>query len=1133
MTRLASPVEGMKDHYEVVVVGSGYGGAITASRLARAGREVCLLERGREFQPGEYPDTELEAIQEFQVDRPEMRLGSRTGLYDLRMNDEINVFLGCGLGGTSLVNANVSLRAEERVFDDPVWPEGLQADLNSLVQQGYARAEEMLRPVSLPQSIRLKKLDALERSSTQLKGRFSRPPINVTFQTGVNHVGVHQQACTLCGDCVSGCNYGSKNTLIMNYLPDARNFGAEIYTRAAVRYLERRDDRWVVHYQLLDTGRERFAAPLLFVSADLVVLSAGTLGSTEILLRSRDNGLPLSPALGSRFTGNGDVLAFSYNSDLEIDGIGWGARDTGNLGPIGPTITGVIDLRQAPSLEGGMIIEEGAVPGGVAGFLPETLAIVSKFAGTDTDRGVFDLLRESGREWESLLRGPYYGAVRNTQIYLVMANDDAGGHMTLEKDRLRISWERVGDQPIFKAIEKNLIAATKPLGGTYVKDPLWTKLFGNDLITVHPLGGCVMAEDASAGVVNHKGQVFSGSAGTTAYDDLYVSDGSVIPRPLGVNPLLTISALAERCCALMARDRGWTIDYTLPSTPPSPSPPPRLGIEFTERMAGFVSLAERSDYAAGAALGKEEGSSFAFTLTIVSDDLDRMLTLPGHEAKMAGTVEAPALHKDAIAVTEGVFNLFVDDPDQIETRQMRYRMKLTTEEGRHYYFTGFKVIRDDPGIDVWPDTTTLYVTLFDGESDRSPTLGKGVLTIRPDDFMRQLTTMRVTNAKDVAERLEATARFGKFFSEVLYRTYAGVFAGPTRFRADAPPRKRRPLRVSSPEVHPFRTDDGTELLLTRYRGGSKGPVILSHGLGVSSRIFSTDTIESNLLEFLHANGYDVWLLDFRASIELPASKTQFTGDDIATQDYPAAVATVRSATGAESVQMVVHCFGSTTFFMAMLAGLQGVRSAVASQVATHMKAPLVTRLKSGLHVPQLLEAIGVDSLNAYTDDQAGWLERLYDKALALWPDQEEEECDSAVCHRITFMYSLLYEHDQLNTLTHNTLHEMFGVANMSSLDHLALMVREGRLVAANGQDRYMPHLDRLAVPITFIHGAENGCFLTQGTKETYDALTRANGPGLYDRFVVPNYGHIDCIFGRKASRDVYPLILRHLEATNQ
>ena len=107
MSRLSSPVGELKDHYEVVVVGSGYGGAIAASRLARAGREVCLLERGREFQPGEYPDTELEAVHQMQVDAPAAHSGSRTGLYDMRVNDGITVFQGCGLGGTSLINARM------------------------------------------------------------------------------------------------------------------------------------------------------------------------------------------------------------------------------------------------------------------------------------------------------------------------------------------------------------------------------------------------------------------------------------------------------------------------------------------------------------------------------------------------------------------------------------------------------------------------------------------------------------------------------------------------------------------------------------------------------------------------------------------------------------------------------------------------------------------------------------------------------------------------------------------------------------------------------------------------------------------------------------------------------------------
>jgi cholesterol oxidase len=302
-------------------------------------------------------------------------------------------------------------------------------------------------------------------------------------------------------------------------------------------------------------------------------------------------------------------------------------------------------------------------------------------------------------------------------------------------------------------------------------------------------------------------------------------------------------------------------------------------------------------------------------------------------------------------------------------------------------------------------------------------------------------------------------------------------------------------------------------------------------LGVSSRIFSIDTIETNLLEYLYAHGYDVWLLDFRASIELPASAERFSADDVARYDYPAAVAKVREITTSPSVQVVVHCYGSTTFFMAMLAGLEGVRSAVSSQIATHMVCPPMTRLKSGLHLPALLDKLGVESLTAYTDSNANWSSQLYDRFLDVFPDDKEEECTSAVCHRITFMYSLLYEHAQLNSSTHDALHEMFGVANIRAMEHLALMVQAGGLRSADGQDVYLPHVDRLAIPITFIHGAENACFLPDSTAKTMKFLAQHNDSHLYRRHIVPDYGHIDCIFGKRAALDVYPLILEHLEST--
>ena len=364
MPRLSSPLEDIKDHYAVVIVGSGYGGGIAVSRLARAGQHVCVLERGKEFQPGEYPDTELEALPEIQVNLPDQTIGSPTGLYDIRISDAMNVLVGCGLGGTSLINANVASRPEPRVFDDPRWPAAFRADVKTLLAEGFAHAEEMLGSKPYPDDLPpTPKMLAHDKSGAALNGKTYRLPINVTFADGVNHVGVQQYKCALCGDCMSGCNYGAKNTVIMNYLPDARQHGAEIYTEVAVRYLERQNDQWLVHYQILGVGQEGFAAPAAVVSADTVILAAGTLGTNEILLRSKAAGLSLSDQLGRHFSGNGDVLGFGYNNDAPINMVGFGARRPGQLDPVGPTITTAIDLREQPTLEDGRIIEEGGVCG--------------------------------------------------------------------------------------------------------------------------------------------------------------------------------------------------------------------------------------------------------------------------------------------------------------------------------------------------------------------------------------------------------------------------------------------------------------------------------------------------------------------------------------------------------------------------------------------------------------------------------------------------------------------------------------------------------------------------------------------------------------------------------------------------
>lgn len=1099
----------------MVVVGSGYGGAIAASRLARAGARVCLLERGRELRPGEFPDTKLEAAREIQIHTSDGHVGSRTGLYDFWQNREMNVLVGCGLGGTSLINANVVLRAEQRVLEDPRWPRGFRSDAAGL-EEGYRRALEMLRPSPYPERRpTLRKLAALEASAASTGGRFYRPPINVTFEDGLNPFGVEQFACTACGDCITGCNVGAKNTTTVNYLADAVNHGAELYTQAAVRRVERRDGRWLVHYQPVATGRERFDAPTLFATADVVVLGAGTLGTTEILLRSRDAGLALSDRLGLGFTGNGDVLGFGYNNDAPVNAVGYGLRRRGRE-DVGPTITGIIDLREQPVLEDGFVIEEAAIPSALAGLIPGFLTGSAQFFGKDTDAGVADAVREARRELVSFVRGARHGAIRNTQVYLVMAHDDGNGRMQLDGGRLRIDWPGVGEQPIFRAIDDRLREATRVHGGTYLKNPMWSRLTGRDLITVHPLGGCAMGESAGDGVVDHRGRVFAGTTGDALHEGLYVVDGAVMPRSLGVNPLLTISAAAERACAGIAADRGWSIDYVVQPLPARIPEQLATGIRFTERMAGTLTLEDGAE------------GPLEFTLTVVADDLELLLRDDAHRARLVGTVTAPGLSPSPLTAAAGEFQLFVRDETSAGTREMRYRMPLAAEDGRSWFFEGVKIVRDDPGFDPWADTTTLHVTMYEGPSRDGAVAGRGVLRIAKRDFVRQLRTMEVTNARSRRERIVGQARFGRFFAGVLFETYGGVFARSSSLRPEAPARKLRELRAEPPEVHFPTTDDGVPLRLTRYEGGPEGPVLLAHGMGSSSEIFTLDTIDTCLVEYLVALGYDVWLLDARTSTALPAGDRAATIDDLVRYDWPAAVRGVRDGSGREDVQVVAHCVGATSLLAALLGGLTGVRSVVAVGAGLHLEVPRLSRVKNAVRAAPIARSAGMSMPRAYESGRADRIGRAWDRVLRLQPTQREERCRNPVCRRATFLYGVPYEHDRLNAATHEIVHEFLGAADLALLRQVAVAARRRGLVPAAGGDDYRP--GRRLPPVLFLQGAEDGVFLASGTRRTCTALREADPGGTYAYRELPGYGHFDPVIGAAAVEDVYPLLREHLGA---
>jgi cholesterol oxidase len=1146
----------MQATYDVVVVGSGYGGAIAASRLARTGRSVCLLERGREIAAGEFPDTLARAACQLQVTSGGRRLGSRTGLFDLRAGNDLNVVVGCGLGGTSLINAGVALRPPDWVFDDDRWPTDLRGQAGRAGLAPYfARAETMLGSTPYPETWEEPtKLGALRRGVGGIRETVTRPPINVTFDDGPNAAGIEQRACVLCGDCVSGCNHRAKNTVAENYLPDAVAHGAHIFCETSVRTVERAHDgapaRWRVSCEVAADGRGRFDAPSSFVFADVVVLAAGTLGSTEILARSRDRGLAVSPRLGHRFTGNGDVLAFAYDvQGSPMRGIGMGRRQVTADNAVGPSITGAVDRTGTPQPGKGALIEEGAIPGALRYLMPAALAVAA-----DIDDGGSPLAFTQ-RVWRRITAtagaalDPTDGPADRTLTYLVMSDDVGDGHLDFVDDTVRVRWAAVGDLPIFDSNADTLRALTERMPAQYVQNPLWSPMFRESLVTVHPLGGCAMGDDGDSGVVDHRGQVFSGR-GTDVHDGLLVTDGAIVPRPLAVNPLLTISALAERAVDLLARDRSWTI-----GTDPTPALPPQVaggegpgrpGLRFTERMVGWAGPDAGGDPVRGAAQGEADGTRLEFVLTVDIDDLPAMLDDAATPARLSGTVVAPAVSPRRMRVEAGEFRLAQEDPTHVDTWHMRYSMGLVADDGRQFTFDGHKVLHDRFGLDLWSDTTTLYVTVRD---DAGRPVAAGTMRITPADFARQLTTLEVTGVESRAEQLRWKGRFGLSFFRSMHKVY-GSLDDLVAFR-DSPPEPiplrgpgRRPLCVPAPEPRWCGADgrwreggdvgevgDDAWLRLVRYEGGRRGPVLLAAGFGMSATSFLLDTVRVNLVEHLVASGYDVWLFDYRASIDLPSARTSFTLDDVATEDWPAAVDEVRRVTGAGSVQALGHCVGSASLLMALAAGLDGVRSAVALQFPLHPVTSHRNTMKANLRVDRLFRRLGLHSLEPQTGLSVP--NAALDAGLRLVPMPRGERCGKPLCRWINAIFGCTHAHAQLDDATHDALDDMFGEGNLVSLGHLGTIMQRRLVVDASGDEAYTRHPERLRLPILLVQGERNDIFRTQGSMRTLRWLQTANDASLYERVVLPGYGHLDALIGRDAARDVFPILTEHLDRFNR
>lgn len=693
--------QGAADDFDVVIVGSGYGGAVAAARLACATRSdgtplrVCVLERGCEYLPGTFPRrfADLPGHVRFsRGDHPGPQ-GRRDGLFDIRIGSDVSALVGNGLGGGSLINASVAERADNDVFEDPAWPAALRRDLGEL-KDCYGRAEKMLEVVKAPAD-HFAKYRALERLGRDLGLPQARPArVARHFQRPapeqeraselqasgndregkVNEHGVPQRPCIECGDCVTGCNVWAKNTLPMNYLARAWRGGAELYTNVTVSRIARdaARDHWYVW--CAPTEKQHPPAKPRKVRAAHVILAAGSFGSTEILMRSRSRRLRFSARLGERFSTNGDMISVLYG---QRDAVNAAPEESTPLGDrhVGPTITGVIETQGTRDER--VLIEELAIPGALRRIFEEVVTT----GALPVQLGRFDRSRHRSRGPDPAAVDP--DKVCRSQVFAAMGDDGAAGRLVMaagwEKTdgdgAICVDWPTAADAGVFQRQDKILSRGGEG-EALYLRNPLWkplpeklTALFSGrkpsgKLFTVHPLGGCPMADDVEHGVVDDLGRVFEppdpgdpqqrGNVART-HDGLLVLDGSIVPVALGVNPLLTIAALAERAVARYAVLREWTLDAQkklrdipgLPAGIRSPTdakprqsrqaPPPATAVRFAETMTHEFE----------AAPGEKKRRKLVLDVTFDDiPDLPKFLRTAPHEVKIAAGAAVLRLLED-------------------------------------------------------------------------------------------------------------------------------------------------------------------------------------------------------------------------------------------------------------------------------------------------------------------------------------------------------------------------------------------------------------------------------------------------------------------------------------------------------
>jgi cholesterol oxidase len=716
--------------FDAIVVGSGFGGAVAVARLAQAGLRVAILERGRRWPRGSFPrdDTDLKTGWLWQ---------GGGGLFDIRWLDRMLSVQAAGWGGGSLIYANVFARPSDETFR-PYWPVSYS---RTTLDRYFDLAAHMLEvqpiqadPATGEVPVRTRAMEDLVERMDRAAGTV-RPNLAVRFTADpnvplVNRHGVVQYGCTFVGECVIGCNQGAKNSLDYNYLAVAERAGAVALTEAEVVRIEPCDDGYAVTYRNhAENGVRRM------LTGRSLFLAAGAVGTTELLLQSRDvdKTLPgLSPRLGEGFSGNGDYLSLIRRTRIPLDP------------ERGPTITtsSVVDFDEAAT-QVWFQVQDGAYP-----------AVLSRLgANLDPIRGIRErLLRARSatpthaatREHQSRRPGN-----RSIMALLLMGRDASQGRLVLDHhNQASVQWDNRANRRLYRAEGQVGRAVARMLGGRASDAPTWSLL--RRAVTVHGLGGVPMGVDRAHGVIDEYGEVHG-------YRGLYVVDGAAVPSATGVNPSASILAMAERNVERAIRrilgDEQWE----------APEMSDVVPADIPEDRAMMIMSTQRQERSGNGVRFREAMTGWLQTSgTIRAARLSLDAHIPGwapflrdprHRVLISGAIDI-----EDVAVSRpvtGTLELFPDAGNAA----MRYRLQSSEADSDAVVLIGTKYQHRRNPLWLWSDLTTLDIETTD-------TVGR--LRISPLETLKLAGSIR-GDAFTRRKRVAAAARFLTYFTKGALR----------------------------------------------------------------------------------------------------------------------------------------------------------------------------------------------------------------------------------------------------------------------------------------------------------------------------------------------------------------------------